>query len=79
MNFYNFMHKQILVLVALFMGTGLSYIYIGWLYTQLALSIAWYGLIVITSIWGIKLYKYYKNNDLNLEAKEHPNPPITNI
>ena len=70
MNFYNFMHKQILILVALFMSTGLSYIYIGWLYTQLALSVAWYSLILITSLWGIKLYRYYKNNDLNLEAKE---------
>ncbi|RLA79355.1 MAG: diguanylate cyclase, partial [Epsilonproteobacteria bacterium] len=70
MNFYSFMHKQILVLIALFATTGTSYIYIGYLYTELFLSSLWYGLIILVSIWGFRLYYYYSNNDLNLEDKE---------
>ncbi len=70
LNFYDFMHKQLLVLIALFVGTGGGYIYIGFLYSSIFLSVVWYTMILLVSAWGIWLYKSYKSGSLNLEAKE---------
>jgi len=70
MNFYNFMHKQLLVLISLFAGTGLGYIYIGYLYSSLLPEIIWYSVILGVSIWGYRLYKGYKDTDLSLEEKD---------
>jgi diguanylate cyclase len=69
MNFYNFMHKQLLVLIALFAGTGISYIYIGFLYGSLLPEILWYLSIVTVSVWGFRLHKHYKDYDLSLQEK----------
>ncbi len=70
MNFYNFMHKQIPVLLALFVGTGAGYIYIGYLYSSLFEELLWYGVLLIISLWGYSLYIKYKKNDLSIEDKD---------
>ena len=50
MKFYDFMHKQILVVIALLGGTSVSYIYIGWLYGSLLPEFLWFLLVLALSL-----------------------------
>ncbi len=70
MNFYDFMHKQIPVLIGLFIGTGAGYIYIGYLYSSLMEELIWYGILLFISFWGYRLYCKYKNNSLTIQEKD---------
>ncbi|NOR56028.1 MAG: EAL domain-containing protein [Sulfurovum sp.] len=70
MNFYHFMHKQILVVIMIFAGTGAGYIYIGWLYSSLLPELLWFSLVLALSFWGYRLHRFYLDNDLNMEEKE---------
>ena len=70
MNFYHFLHKQILVVIALFIGTGLGYIYIGWLYSSLLPELLWFSVVLALSLWGYKLHRVFLENDLNMQQKE---------
>ncbi len=70
MNFYNFMHKQIPVLIVLFIGTGAGYLYIGYLYSSFVQELLWYFVLLVISFWGYKLYQKYKSRDLTIEEKE---------
>lgn len=64
------MHKQILVVIALFAGTSAGYIYIGWLYSSLLPELLWFSLVLALSFWGYRLHKVFLDNDLNLQQKE---------
>ena len=70
MNFYHFMHKQILVVIALFVSTGVGYIYMGWLYSSFLPELLWFSLVLALSFWGYKLHRVYLDNDLNMQQKE---------
>ncbi len=70
MHFYDFMHKQILVVLALFAGTGVGYIYIGWLYSSLLPELLWFSLVLALSVWGYRLHRIFLENDLNMQQKE---------
>ncbi len=70
LNFYDFMHKQLLVLISLFVGTGVGYIYIGFLYSSVLLASIWYGVLLIVSVWGLLLFNRYKSNHLSIKEKE---------
>ena len=70
MNFYNFMHKQILVVIALFVSTGAGYIYIGWIYSSLFTELLWFTLLLAISFWGYRLHRVFLDDDLSMEDKE---------
>lgn len=70
MNFYHFMHKQILIVIALFVGTGIGYIYMGWLYSSLLPELLWFSLVLTLSFWGYRLHRFYLDNDLDIQQKE---------
>ena len=71
MHFYDFMHKQILVVIALFAGTGMGYIYIGWLYSSFLLpELLWFSLVLVLSFWGYRLHRVFLVYDLNMKEKE---------
>jgi len=71
MHFYDFMHKQILVVIALFAGTGMGYLYIGWLYSSsLMPELLWFSLVLALSFWGYRLHRVFLVNDLNMQQKE---------
>lgn len=53
MNFYHFMHKQILVVIALFASTGMGYVYIGWIYSSLLPEILWFSVLLALSFGDI--------------------------
>ena len=69
MSFYQFMHKQILVVILLFIGTGPGYIMMGYLYSSMIEESVWFLLLVSVSIWGFKLYKNY-SRDMTIEQKD---------
>ena len=70
MNFYHFMHKQILVVISLFVSTGAGYIYMGWLYSSLLPELIWFSLLLALSFWGYKLHRVSLDNDFNMQQKE---------
>lgn len=64
------MHKQILVVIALFAGTGMGYIYIGWLYSSLLPELLWFSVVLALSFWGYRLHRVFLKNDLSMQQKE---------
>ena len=71
MHFYDFMHKQILVVIALFAGTGIGYLYIGGLYSSSFVpELLWFSLVLVLSFWGYRLHRVFLVYDLNMQEKE---------
>ena len=70
MNFYHFMHKQILVVIALFISTGAGYLYMGWLYSSFFPEFLWFCMVLALSFWGYRLHRIFLENDLSIEQKE---------
>lgn len=70
MNFYNFMHKQILVVIALFVATGIGYIYMGYLYSSFLPELLWYMVLLGLSFWGYRLHRVFLDHDMSMEKKE---------
>ena len=69
MSFYQFMHKQIFVVVMLFLGTGPGYILMGYLYTSMIEELVWFFGLFLISLWGIFLYQKY-SRDMTIEQKD---------
>jgi len=69
-SFYNFMHKQILVLIALFASTATSYIFLGIAYSSYILEPLWYMFVLALSYWGYRLYREYSDAVLTIQEKE---------
>ncbi len=69
-NFYNFLHKQVLILIVLVIGTAPGFIYIGWLHSSYKFELLWYFVLVCISWWGYKLHKEYLNNCSSVQQKE---------
>lgn len=70
MKFYDFMHKQILVVIALFVGTGTGYLYMGYLYGSFLPELLWYALLLVVSFWGYRLHRVFLDYDMSIEKKE---------
>ena len=70
MNFYHFMHKQILVVIALFASTGMGYVYIGWLYSSFLPELLWFFAVLALSFWGYRLHRVFLENELSIQQKE---------
>ena len=45
-RFYDFLHKQIPIMLGLSLFPGLGYIFLGWLHDIHAPALIWYGLVV---------------------------------
>lgn len=58
-SFYKFMHKQILVVIALMVGTSPGYLITGFIYTDMFIESIWFVSILTISIYGYYLYKIY--------------------
>lgn len=69
-SFYNFMHRQILVLIALFASTATSYIFFGVMYDSYVVEPLWYLYVLLLSVWGYKLYREYSDVTFTIEEKE---------
>lgn len=70
MNFYKFMHRQILILIALFASTSISYVFFAFIYDTNKIEIIWYLFVLLISYWGYSLHKEYLVKELTIEEKE---------
>lgn len=70
-RFYNFLHKQIPVMIGLSLFPGLGYIFLGWLHGIETPALVWYGAMVLLSVWGYKLYRSFHYETMGLAQVTH--------
>ena len=58
-SFYKFMHRQILVVIALMVGTSPGYLITGVLYSSMVVEMVWFLAVLSVSVYGYVLYKRY--------------------
>ena len=63
------MHRQIFVVVMLFIGTGPGYIIMGYLYSSMLAESLWFLFLFLVSIWGGLLYKQY-SREMTISQKD---------
>lgn len=68
-NFYKFMHRQILVVIALFIATGPGYLLMGYLYSSMFAESIWFTFLLLVSFSGFRLYSTF-DNEMTIEAKD---------
>ncbi|RRS29884.1 MAG: diguanylate cyclase [Epsilonproteobacteria bacterium (ex Lamellibrachia satsuma)] len=66
-KFYAFLQRQILLLIALSVIPGLAYIILGWMNGVAMRALIWYGLVILVSLWGWKLYKDFQLEQMGTE------------
>jgi len=66
-KFYLFLQKQILLMMFLSLIPGLAYILLGWINGVLIPALVWYGLIILVSLWGWKLYSNFKLDKMSMD------------
>lgn len=70
-RFYDFLHRQIPVLIALSLLPGLGYLFLGWLNGVFAPALAWYLLVVAVSAWGWRLRRRFDFDAMSEPRREH--------
>jgi len=55
-------------MLGLSLGPGLGYIFLGYLYEALVPAVSWYGLLLVTSIWGFYLYRQYNFDEMTQDS-----------
>ena len=58
-KFYSYLHKQVPVVIGLSLVPGIAYIFLGAYYQILASALIWYGLVVLASLWGVRVYRNF--------------------
>jgi len=56
---YTTLHKHIIVMLYLSLIPGLFYIILGWINDIMMPALLWYIVLVLTSLWGYRLYKEF--------------------
>jgi len=69
-NFYDYLQKQILLLVGWSFLTGLGFLILCFTYDILYPVVPWYGAILLTSMWGLYLHHQFKYHHLNVHKLE---------
>jgi len=69
-NFYDYLQKQIILLVGWSLLTGLGFLILCFNYNVSDHVTWWYGAIFLVSIWGLTLYQEFKNNDIDVHHLE---------
>lgn len=69
-RFYNFLEKQILLLIGWSLLTGFGFTVLSMIYNVAKPALIWYGFIVLTSIWGWNLYRRFKYTRIEIDQLE---------
>lgn len=69
LSFYRFMHKQILVIIALNVATAPGYLMMGYLYTSMVYESLWMVLMTIIPLYGYSLHKRFRI-DMTIAQKD---------
>ncbi|PTB87817.1 hypothetical protein C9925_01335 [cyanobacterium G8-9] len=70
-KYYNFLQKQIAVMIALSLLPGLVYVFFGWVFDILLPSLLWYTFLIFVSFYGLYLYKIFGVSTLALMRATH--------
>lgn len=71
-SFYKFMHKQILVVLTLMVGTSPGYLLTGYVYTDMVLESYWFLTVLVTSLYGYYLYRMYGRCETIVQQNRWP-------
>ncbi len=66
-KYYNFLQKQILLMIGLSLIPGIVYVFFGWAFNILIPALLWYISLIFISLYGIAVYRYFSNNKMNEE------------
>ena len=66
-KFYDFLRKQILLMIGLSFMAGLIYIGLGWMKGDILPALILYSLVIPTSLWGWKLYRDFEFVEMGRE------------
>jgi len=69
-KFYDYLQKQILLLVGWSLATGLGFTILCAVYDIVNPAIIWYGFILLASLWGWNLYRTFKYKNVDLSQLE---------
>jgi len=64
-RYYNFLQRQILVMMALSLIPGLVYVIFGWIFDVIYPALIWYGILLLTSWYGWHLYKEFSEHKMD--------------
>jgi diguanylate cyclase (GGDEF)-like protein len=70
-KFYSFLHKQIPVVIGLSVVPGVAYIFLGAYYNLLQSALIWYGLVVLVSMWGVRIYRRFHFESMTRQDLDH--------
>ncbi len=66
-KYYNFLQKQILLMIGLSLIPGIVYVFFGWAFNILIPALLWYISLIFISLYGVAVYRYFSNNKMNEE------------
>lgn len=64
-KYYNFLQRQILVMVGLSLIPGLVYVIFGWVFNVFYPALVWYAALMLISLYGWKLYKDFATHNMD--------------
>ena len=64
-KYYTFLQKQILVLIGLSLIPGLVYVIVGSIFHIILPALIWYGIMLLTSLYGWFLYREFANHKMD--------------
>ena len=70
-KYYTFFQQQILVMIALSLIPGVVYVLAGWIFGMMMPALIWYGLMILVSLYGWKLYKQFQFHKMDEQALKH--------
>lgn len=62
---FTILYKQIMIMIGLSLVPGLGYILLGWLNNIVLPALVWYSLLLVASLWGIRLYKDFSYHTMS--------------
>jgi diguanylate cyclase len=69
-RFFDFLHRQIPVFIALSVLPGLGYLFLGWLNGVFAPAFVWYLLVIAESLWGYRLYRGFDFDAMSEQRRD---------
>ena len=69
-KFYDFLQKQILLLVGWSLLTGFGFTVLCFYYDLVETAIIWYGFVLLASLWGWILYRQFRYSNVNINQLE---------
>ena len=63
-KYYKTLQQHIILLIGLSLIPGLVYVLFGWIFKIVLPAFIWYSALIMVSIWGVKLYKEFANQQM---------------